>query len=327
MNASTPCAPGCAATPCRRLSNRTGTNGRDERHAMTAPLKHSDPSPSMSRSAIAPMTSSSAAACCSRWARASPRCGRACAPRSSPTAPSPNIGWSRREASLAAAGIPTSHVVVEEGEGSKSYAGLEKVSRGADRGEDRAQRSRHRARRRRDRRSRRLCRGDRAPRRRFRAGADLAAGAGRFLRRRQDRHQLAARQEPARRVSSAGAGGRRHRRAGHAVAAPVPRRLCRSRQIRRARRRSLLRLARGQPRRASFPAARRASTRSPPRAAPRLRSSRATSARPASARCSISATPSAMRWRPRPAFPIACSMARALPSAWCWRRNFPPSSA
>jgi len=32
------------------------------------------------------------------------------------------------EASLASAGIPTSHIVVEEGEGSKSYAGLEKVS-------------------------------------------------------------------------------------------------------------------------------------------------------------------------------------------------------
>src|SRR5437868_14552926 len=30
------------------------------------------------------------------------------------------------QASLAAAGIPTSHVVVEEGEGSKTYAGLEK---------------------------------------------------------------------------------------------------------------------------------------------------------------------------------------------------------
>src|SRR3954470_14251864 len=32
------------------------------------------------------------------------------------------------EASLAEAGIPTSHIAVEEGEGSKSYAGLEKVS-------------------------------------------------------------------------------------------------------------------------------------------------------------------------------------------------------
>src|SRR5690349_11154750 len=32
------------------------------------------------------------------------------------------------EASLAEAGIPTSRIIVEEGEGSKSYAGLEKVS-------------------------------------------------------------------------------------------------------------------------------------------------------------------------------------------------------
>jgi 3-dehydroquinate synthase len=32
------------------------------------------------------------------------------------------------EASLASAGIPTSHIVVDEGEGSKSYAGLERVS-------------------------------------------------------------------------------------------------------------------------------------------------------------------------------------------------------
>ncbi len=62
-----------------------------------------------------------------------------------------------------------------------------------------------------------------------------------------------------------------------------------------------------------LPAARRANTPSPPRAAPRPRSWRATSARPASGRCSISATPSAMRWRPRPAFPIACFMAKALP--------------
>src|SRR5215469_9237660 len=32
------------------------------------------------------------------------------------------------EASLAAAGIPASRIVVDEGEGSKSYAGLEEVS-------------------------------------------------------------------------------------------------------------------------------------------------------------------------------------------------------
>src|SRR3954451_15968644 len=32
------------------------------------------------------------------------------------------------ESSLAAAGIPTSRIIVDEGEGSKSYSGLEKVS-------------------------------------------------------------------------------------------------------------------------------------------------------------------------------------------------------
>src|SRR5580693_3833068 len=34
----------------------------------------------------------------------------------------------KTEASLSEAGIATSHVIVEEGEGSKSYAGLERVS-------------------------------------------------------------------------------------------------------------------------------------------------------------------------------------------------------
>ena len=74
------------------------------------------------------MTSSSAAACSSRWARASPRCGRACARPSSPTAPWPKHWLEQTESSLAEAGIPSSRVIVEEGEGSKTYAGLEKVS-------------------------------------------------------------------------------------------------------------------------------------------------------------------------------------------------------
>ena len=74
------------------------------------------------------MTSSSAAACCSRWARASPRCGRACGRRSSPTTPWQSTGWTQTESSLAEAGIPSSRIVVAEGEGSKTYAGLEKVS-------------------------------------------------------------------------------------------------------------------------------------------------------------------------------------------------------
>src|SRR3954452_3861936 len=34
----------------------------------------------------------------------------------------------KTQSSLAAAGVPASHIVVEEGEGSKTYSGLEKVS-------------------------------------------------------------------------------------------------------------------------------------------------------------------------------------------------------
>ena len=199
--------------------------------------------------------------------------------------------------------------------------------RSADRGEDRAQRSGDRARRRRGRRSRRLCGGDPAPRRRFRAGADLAVGAGRFLGRRQDRHQLAAGQEPARRVSSAGAGDRRYVGARHAVAAPVPRRLRRGRQIWRARRRSLLHLARSQPRRHLLRRRgarardrdllpRQGRDRLPRRA--RERRARAAQSRPHLRPCAGS--------RDR-LFRSPVPRRRRLPSAWCWRRNFPRSSA
>ena len=59
-----------------------------------------------------------------------------------------------------------------------------------------------------------------------------------------------------------------------------------------------------------------------PRARPA--SSRATSAKPASARCSISAIPSATRWKPAPVFPAACCMAKRSRSAWRWRSNSPP---
>ena len=61
--------------------------------------------------------------------------------------------------------------------------------RGAARGAHRARRPRRRARRRRGRRSRRFRRRDPAARRALRADADDAAGPGRFLGRRQDRHQ------------------------------------------------------------------------------------------------------------------------------------------
>ena len=76
---------------------------------------------------------------------------------------------------------------------------LETVVDGHPRGADRAARRGARPRRRRGRRPRRLRRGDRAPRHALRPGADDAACAGRFLRRRQDRHQHRPRQEPRRR--------------------------------------------------------------------------------------------------------------------------------
>ena len=74
------------------------------------------------------MTSSSAAACFSRWAHASPRCGRACARRSLPTAPWPSTGWSKRKARWRKPAFRLREIIVAEGEGSKTYAGLEKVS-------------------------------------------------------------------------------------------------------------------------------------------------------------------------------------------------------
>ncbi len=64
-----------------------------------------------------------------RSARASPRCGPACAPPSSRIAPSAKIWLEPAERSLAEAGIPTSRVIVEEGEGSKTYPGSKKFAR------------------------------------------------------------------------------------------------------------------------------------------------------------------------------------------------------
>ena len=171
-----------------------------------------------------------------------------------------------------------------------------------------------------------------AARRRLRAGADDAAGAGRFLGRRQDRDQLPPRQEPGRRVPPADPGARRHRAARHAAAARIPRRLCRGGEIRAARRRGVLRLARSATGGTCSPAGRRAAIAAPREYAvlkscrPRPRSSRATSARPATACCSISATPSAMPSRPPPASPTGCCTARRSRSAWRWRSSSRPGA-
>ena len=199
--------------------------------------------------------------------------------------------------------------------------------RGDHRGAHRARRSRGRARRRRDRRSRRLCRGQRAARARLRAGADHAAGAGRFLGRRQDRHQFAPRQESGRRLPSAGPGDRRHRAARHAADARIPRRLCRGGQIRAARRRRVLLLAGSQ-------LAGRFRRRSPARehaiavccrgkAGIVARDERETGER---ALLNLGHT-FGHALEAGAASPTGCCTARRWRSAWRWRSNSPPARA
>ena len=100
-----------------------------ERHAMTAPLKHSD-----SITVDVALGDRAYDIVIGRdvlQSLGAPRrraCGPARAPPSSPTARSPSTGSTRPRASLAQAGIASSRIVVDEGEGSKTYAGLEQVS-------------------------------------------------------------------------------------------------------------------------------------------------------------------------------------------------------
>ena len=275
--------------------------------------------PCRCRSARAPTTSRSAAACSRTLGPRIATLGPAARPRSSPTRPWRRTISTAAEAALAAAGIRTTPIVVPPGEATKSWRMLEEVCDRAARCADRAQRCRRCARRRRGRRPCGLRRRHRAARPRLRAGADHAAGASRFVRRRQDRDQLATRQESHRRVPSADPGHRRYRAARHAAEARLPRRLRRGREIRPARRRRLLRLARSQLAGRVFGRHRagilRANMRSRSHAAARPESWRATSARPASARCSISATRSVTHSRRRPAFPTSCCTARRSRSA------------
>jgi 3-dehydroquinate synthase len=108
--------------------NYNGYNGRDERDAMTAPLKHSDPITVdvalgdraydivIGRDVL--QTLGARVAALRPGVRTAIVTDRTVAKH-----------WlEQAQASLAAAGIPTSHVVVEQGEASKTYAGLEKVS-------------------------------------------------------------------------------------------------------------------------------------------------------------------------------------------------------
>ena len=150
-----------------------------------------------------------------------------------------------------------------------------------------------RARRRRHRRPHRLRRRDLPARRAVRAGADHAARAGRFERRRQDRGEPSRRQEPHRRLPSAAprAGRRRHarRRCRAASAAPA---WPRSSSTAPSSTRTLFALLEDATSRRAARSTRRCCIRGRPRAAPsRPRWSARTSARATTARFSTSATP------------------------------------
>ncbi len=126
------CAKSCAGDPGSDGNDTdhgyNGYNGRNEPHAMTAPLKHSDPITVdvalgdrtydiiIGRDVLPSLGARIAAL----------RPGVRTAIVTDHTVAK---HWlEQTQASLAAAGIPASHVVVDEGEGSKTYAGLEKVS-------------------------------------------------------------------------------------------------------------------------------------------------------------------------------------------------------
>ena len=146
------------------------------------------------------------------------------------------------------------------------------------------------------------------------------AGAGRFVRGRQDRHQPSARQEHDRRVLPAAARAVRPRDAGHAAAARAQRRAGRSHQVRPDLRHGLLRLDRGEHRRAGGARPGRAGACGQAQLRDQGRGRRRrTSARPACGRSSISATPSATRSNRAWATASGCTAKRS-DAAWSWLR-------
>src|SRR5258708_665447 len=193
------------------------------------------------------------------------------------------------EASLAQAGIAAAPIIVDEGEGSKTYAGLEQVSEALI--------------------AAKIERNDLLIALGGGVVGDLAGFAAAILRRGVDFVQVPT--SLLAQVDSS-VGGKTAISSAPAMPSARDRAWSPTQRVALGWRPSTPILS---------PAALRGNTPSPPPAALKLRPWRATSARPASARCSISAIPSATRWRLRPAFPTGCSTAKASPSAWGWRRN------
>jgi len=229
----------------------------------------------------------------------------------------------KTEASLAEAGIASSRIIVAEGEGSKTYAGLEQVSEALI--------------------SAKIERNDLVVALGGGVIGDLAGFAAAILRRGVDLVQVPT--SLLAQVDSSVGGktginspqGKNLLGAFHQPLLVVadtavldtlpprqfPRRLRRNRQIRRAGRRSVLRLARGQSRR-YFRRRRCARTRHRDILPRQSRGRGARRARDRRTRIAQSRS----YLRPcaggrYPAFPTGCSMAKAFPSAWCWRRSFP----
>ncbi len=164
---------------------------------------------------------------------------------------------------------------------------------------------------------------------RLRPDAHQPAGPGRFLGRRQDRHQHPPRQEPRRRLPPAGARARRHpafsTRCADASSAAGYAEVAKYGLIDDP---AFFAWLEGHWRESSAGGPARDPRRSRRAAVPRRASSPPTRREAGRAGAAQSrATPSPTRWRPRPASPTVSFTARPWRSAWRWPSASPPNSA
>jgi len=219
MNVSRVCTAGCAA---RRGSGTEANLRHHGRHTMTAPLKsfRSDHGRCRARRARLrhrhrPRRAAIAGCPCRRLAARRPH--RCC----HPTAMSPNIGLRKPKPRWRTPALPRREYIVDEGEGSKTYAGLEQVSEALIAARIERKRPGDSTWRRRGRRSRRLCGRDPAPRRRSTRTVLTLNCGGKTFRSRRMTGSFAARQKSTSRVISRLVDRRKHRGAGSRPAKPA----------------------------------------------------------------------------------------------------------